>query len=295
VAASPASRIDSSIASLDVGLFEAIGRPGWRGDAVSLLALHAASRDVYGTFGYLEIGSYLGSSLQSFIADPRCTSVVSIDPRPELLPDDRGYGVLYPENTTARMIACLERVPDADLPKLKTFECDASQVDLEALPERPHACFVDGEHTHAAALSDARFCRRAVDPGGVVFFHDRTVVAGAISEFLRELERDGARFFGYALPAAMFVIEFGRPRLFEHPAVAHRLAPGAAAVWRTANASTRKVAFLLDADARARRVAAVPLRPLVAAIRSRRTADGPKGPTALIVPFDPEHRNAAER
>jgi hypothetical protein len=87
---------DERLAALDLTLFETIGRPGWRGDARSLLAVHDATRRVHGSFSYLEIGSYLGASLQVHLADPSCTAIMSIDPRPEAVPDDRWEAAFFP-------------------------------------------------------------------------------------------------------------------------------------------------------------------------------------------------------
>lgn len=76
--------------ALDISLFESIGSQTSPGDRRSLLALHRACRETYGAFAYLEIGSHLGGSLQALIADPCCTAITSIDPRPASQPDARG-------------------------------------------------------------------------------------------------------------------------------------------------------------------------------------------------------------
>src|SRR4051794_29812804 len=64
-------------------------------DRRSLLALHAAIA-TRGDFAYLEVGSYHGASLQSFITDPRCRRIVSIDRRDEAPPDTRAEAPQYP-------------------------------------------------------------------------------------------------------------------------------------------------------------------------------------------------------
>src|SRR5262245_5331579 len=145
--ARPRGVFEDRLTSLDVTLFQPIGLPGWRADPRSLLALHAAARAVHGTFAYLEIGSYLGSSLQVAIADPRCTSVVSIDLRPARTPDDRWHALEFPDNSTAHMLELLRTVPGAQLEKLRTFDVAAADVDPSEIPQAPNLCFIDGEHT----------------------------------------------------------------------------------------------------------------------------------------------------
>ena len=100
---------------LDLSLFDPIQGGGTSSsDRRSLLAVHAAVA-ARGAFRYLEVGSYHGASLQSLIVDPRCRSVVSIDRRDMISPDERPESVEYPDNTTPRMLEWLASVPEADL------------------------------------------------------------------------------------------------------------------------------------------------------------------------------------
>src|SRR5436305_1253487 len=74
------------IEALDEELFSPIASlTNW--DRRTLLALHAAVAARCATFSYLEIGSYLGGSLQVVMRDPRCATVMSIDPRLSVVPD----------------------------------------------------------------------------------------------------------------------------------------------------------------------------------------------------------------
>ena len=286
---------EQRLRSLDVRLFDAIGHPGWRRDPISLLAVHAACREAHGTFAYLEIGSYLGSSLQSFIADYCCTSIVSIDPRPESVPDDRWGSSHYHDNTTERMLSLLDSVAGADLGKLVTFEADAADVGLESLPAVPQLCFVDGEHTYDAALSDARFCLRALRGEGAILFHDRAVVASAIAGFMAELAREGVPFVGYALPSVLFVVELGEPQLLRREPVRRWLGSRRVRFWRLANSGqpARRLGYLLIAEARLRRSTPGWLKLALATTGIRKaTADGPpKGPSGV----EPSQDVASER
>src|SRR5439155_3409293 len=113
---------------LDVSLFDQISAGGTSlGDVRSLLALHAALAS-RGNFDYLEVGSYMGRSMQALVADPRCRTIISIDRRSVATPDVRSYPAAYPDNTTAAMLDSLGDVPGANLDKL--IAIDASTEDL---------------------------------------------------------------------------------------------------------------------------------------------------------------------
>jgi hypothetical protein len=200
---------EDALAALDTSLFGHVRSQTSERDRVSLLALHVACRDIHGQFTYLEIGSHLGGSLQVLIADERCTSITSIDLRPESAPDVRGLSS-YPGNTTQRMLDRLATVPGADLAKVRTIEADTSDVEPDRLTP-PQLCLIDGEHTYDAALQDARFCRRALRGNGAIVFHDRRLVRTAIEAFLEELGESPHE--GYPLLGSVYVIELGQTRL----------------------------------------------------------------------------------
>lgn len=212
---------------LDVSLFDAIDSQTSPQDRRSLLALHGATADALGEFSYLEIGSHKGGSLQVLVADERCRKIVSIDPRPDWTPDDRREleGLAYAVSSS-EMLGLLAAVPGADLAKVETMELGTESIDPNAL-ERPDLCFVDGEHTAAAALRDGRFCRAVLRGRGVIAFHDFWIVPGAILRFLRETK--GAR--GYLLRNSVFVVELGGATVRGDSRIAAqaRLSP---AVWR---------------------------------------------------------------
>jgi len=197
------------IDQLDPSLFDQIeGGLASSVDLRSLLAIHAAIA-ARGTFRYLEIGSYLGSSLQTFIADPRCTAIVSIDRRDAFSPDSRPGGAVYPDNSTERMCELLAEVPGAELAKLTALDTSTELLDPDHFAA--DLCLIDGEHTNEAALRDARFCRRATRGRGVIMFHDRLLVADGIRRFISEVT--GAR--SYPLSHELFVVELGVPTLLD--------------------------------------------------------------------------------
>jgi hypothetical protein len=205
----PRPDFEASLAALDVRLFGHVKSQTSELDRISLLALHNACREVHGRFGYLEIGSYMGGSLQALVTDPCCESITSIDSRPASAPDVRGTSD-YRENTTARMLEALRSIPGADLSKVHTIEAESGDLTPQDL-EAPHLCLIDGEHTDAAALADARFCRRVVRDAGAIAFHDRRLVRGAIERFLDEVAQ--VPHEGYALLGQVYVVELGPTRL----------------------------------------------------------------------------------
>jgi hypothetical protein len=198
--------IAERINALDTSIFEHIESQTTVEDRRSLLALHAAIAE-RGEFSYLEIGSHLGGTLQAVIADPRCVRVVSIDSRPAWQPDDRLGGYDYADNSTDRMLRFLGQVPGADLGKLETFDASTEAIDPARITCAPSLCFIDGEHTCAAALRDARFCRMI--GGGVIAFHDYERVTPAIRRFIRETDAPRA----YRLRSFVFVVELQAPSL----------------------------------------------------------------------------------
>jgi predicted O-methyltransferase YrrM len=206
--------VSDRVDRIDLSLFDQIQTGGTQssGDRNSLLALHAALA-ARGDFNYLEIGSYLGGSLQAFIVDPRCRSIVAIDRRDKISPDERSEAVGYPNNTTAEMLERLSAVPGANFEKLTTV--DASTEELEPAELSADLCFIDAEHTNAAALRDARFCRQVIRDRGIILFHDRTLVYGGIQAFLREL----SRYRAYPLAHDLLVVEIGIPSLLLDPRV----------------------------------------------------------------------------
>ena len=195
---------------MNLELFDHIPSQTTINDKRALLALHEANRQrTGGNFVYLEIGSHLGGSLQALVLDPACSKIISIDPRPHKFADERGLDLTYHSNSPARMLELLGKIPGADVSKIETFESDTERLMPERISPQPDYCFVDGEHTDAAALRDARFCLKVVNPNGCIVFHDANVVYRGIDLFLAELAATGCAFRPYILPDAVFVIELG--------------------------------------------------------------------------------------
>lgn len=243
--------LEERIETLDVDLFSFVPIQAQASDARALLALQTAVAAAKTPFAYLEIGSYRGGSLQVLIRDPRCSRIMSIDPRVAETPDETRGDYTYEANTTAQMLELLAKVPDAQMEKLDTFETTTEAMSPGALPQRPDWCFIDGEHSDKAVLADARFCAEALGGTGVIAFHDWGIVETAIREFVRAHWRD----ISFALPInrplhprqghGVFAIELGNNGILSHPAI--RSATGARSheIWRAANRSRRSALPML--------------------------------------------------
>lgn len=214
---------DTQLADLDIALFARIDAQLTDDDKRSLLAVQHALRELTPRYVYLEIGSHLGGSIQPHVQDVRCARIISIDKRPTAVPDDRGYDVPYPENSTAHMLSLLRGIsPDADA-RITCFDMDASALVPESLPERPHLCFIDGEHTERAAMADFAFCRKVVRDNGVILFHDANVIYTGLVKIIAQLEAEKVKFNAYVLPSSIFVLTLGETSLQNDPAVAAML------------------------------------------------------------------------
>jgi hypothetical protein len=215
--------------SLDPELLGAIESETTIADKKSLLSLHRACRMRLPEFRWLEIGSHLGGSLQALVQDPACIAIDSIDPRSEVLADERLGSISYPANSTERMLGLLRELPEADVSKITTHEASSKDLDPTAMA-RPDLCFVDGEHTDVSCAQDAAFCRNVLRDRGVIAFHDVWIVYEAVSGFVQSLERVEIPHSLAFLPDSIFVVELGPPQLLNEPALESRQLENAAGV-----------------------------------------------------------------
>jgi len=176
------------ISRLDTALYKNIDAELNEDDRKSLLAVQKAVRERRGTYCYLEIGSHLGGSIQPYLLDTRCVRIYSIDKRPLVVPDDRGGPIKYPENSTQRMMQLLTRLSRDEVSKIVCFDDDAKNVAPGLISEKPDICFIDGEHTTQAVISDFAFCRSVVKPDGVICFHDSEAIWKGLREIVRGLK-----------------------------------------------------------------------------------------------------------
>ncbi len=200
---------ETRIDDLDLSLFDAVPSQTSAGDRRGLLQIQRYLRE-QDRYVYLEIGSHLGGTIQPHYADPKCGRIYSIDKRPLSQPDERGARYEYPENSTAKMCDNLKTAfPNSDPERLVCVDADASEVPLSVITEQPDFCFIDGEHTNAALISDMRFCLKVVNPNGLICTHDSGFVAEGIQTMLRELREQGLPFEGMKLGGALYAFALG--------------------------------------------------------------------------------------
>jgi len=210
------SDFEKAIADLDLDLFSKIDSQSTQNDKQSFLAIQLAVRNLRPGYKYLEIGSYLGGSIQPHLLDDRCSKIYSIDKRPIEPPDDRGQRFRYEGNSTARMLALLRAIdPDDQTAKIACFDADARDIDPTLISDPPHLCFIDGEHTRAAVASDFAFCRRVCSPRAVICFHDDWIIYPALADILRSLQTQGTPARAFKLGGSTFAIALGTTSLPE--------------------------------------------------------------------------------
>lgn len=191
-----ADEFDARIAALDLSLFDAIKTQSTAKDRRSWLALQRAVREAKASFVYLEIGSYLGGSLQQYLPDPKCRRIYSID--------NRTRDARHEDNSAQAMVENLRAVAPEELSKLVCFEGDARDLSAGAVEEAADICFIDGEHSPEAVVSDFAFCLRVCARDAVIAFHDAGATRAGITACVRHLRRSGRLFVAYKLPGDTF-------------------------------------------------------------------------------------------
>lgn len=215
---------EQAINRLDLSLFEKISSQSSADDKRSLLACQLAARSLAaGGYRYLEIGSYLGGSIQPHLLDERCRFICSIDKRPPVQPDERGVDYEYLNNSTARMLENLRAVAPAAIGKIRTIDADTREIGADRVGEKIDLCYIDGEHTDEAVIADFRFCLTVLAERGAILFDDANVIYNGIGESIAYLEKGGVDFRAYSLPSKVFVVEINDFPLHRHPAVLERL------------------------------------------------------------------------
>jgi len=208
-----------AVDELDLGLFSVIPSQTSDKDRRSLLAVQRAIGRKRGEYAYLEIGSYLGGSIQPHLCDDRCKIIYSIDPRSSQQPDDRAVGcvVYYENNSTERMLRMLDLIGCGTISKVHCFESEASGIEPGKIAESPLIAFIDGEHTRSAAIADFQFCLNVLSKNGIILFHDFSIVYPAILDVIRQLKKSRQRFSYLKLGGDIFGIFFDQDILRSDP------------------------------------------------------------------------------
>jgi hypothetical protein len=199
---------ENRLSTLDIKIFEKIAAELNTEDRKALLLIQKAIRDDSDAYCYLEIGSHLGGSIQPYLLDQRCNKIYSVDKRPCAIPDDRGAAVEYPNNSTERMLSLLKEISPDDVSKIVCFDSDAKDVAPRLIEEKPDICFIDGEHTRQAVVSDFAFCLSVVKKDGLICFHDSEIVWKGLNDIVRDLKARKIEFQFAKLGGAVSVIGF---------------------------------------------------------------------------------------
>lgn len=200
---------ENMISQLNVELFSVIATQTTPDDQRVLLAVQSIVRNAKKTYVYLEIGSYLGGSIQTHLRDYKCARIYSIDKRPFSQPDDRfSCGCQYPDNSTQKMLDKLCVIP-GDINKIVCFDDDASGVDKGKIKLKPDICFIDGEHTNKKIISDYYFCKSVMNRDGIIIFHDEGRIRRGLDQIVGELKRKREVFKCMRFKTSMFIIFFG--------------------------------------------------------------------------------------
>lgn len=159
------------------------GVPGQIGpkSARALIAIQETITDWAGSYAYLDVGSYAGRSLLPHIRDPDCKYALSIDLRPEDVPDDRGINVDYSTISTAQMIAGLKKVCSPDsMEKLEAMTASSAEIGQRQSDHKFDLAFIDAEHTVRAAFTDFLNILPAMNEDCIIAFDDTLIVYPAL-------------------------------------------------------------------------------------------------------------------
>lgn len=217
---------EARIRNLDISLFDKIASQSTDEDRSSMLACQAAVGELRDQYCYLEIGSYLGGSIQPYMVDDRCTTIYSIDKRPRVQPDARGSNWTYVGNSTERMLDNLKQVSTVGLGKVIAIDGDTREIDPSRVAEKIDICLIDGEHTDDAVVSDFEFCLRVIDGHGAILFHDAQITYNGISDCIDRLKASSTTFNAYLLPHILFVVEIGNFPLHRNEKIQEKLING---------------------------------------------------------------------
>lgn len=198
------------IDTLDISIFSGVPSQTTDADRRSLLAVQRAIATACGSYAYLEIGSHLGGTIQPYLADPRCSRIFSIDPRPATQPDDRcsGYIARYDNNSSQRMLAMLSDARLGDVSRISCIELNSSQVAPETIIPAPAIAFIDGEHTARAVVADFNFCRQVVRPDGGIVFHDFSILYRPLFAMMHAWRRQKLPWSVVMLPDNLLAVFF---------------------------------------------------------------------------------------
>jgi hypothetical protein len=191
----------------DIRMYELVPSQTSPGDRRSLLELQRMVREKHGTYVYLEIGSFLGGTLTPFCIDEACRAIYSVDARVVTAPNEGSCLTSdYGSHTSLAMRQRLAAATGFDSSKLLCLDSDMRNVAEDALPQKPHLVFIDGEHTNTAVFSDFVAVEKFLAADAVIAFHDYWCVEGGVQRCLEHLRERGNRFSAVKLEGEVFAV-----------------------------------------------------------------------------------------
>jgi hypothetical protein len=137
------------------------------------------------------------------------------------------------------------------------FDTDTTDVDPALIANAPDLCFIDGEHTDRAAVSDFLFCLKVCAADATIYFHNESRIRPGIHECLKYLKRSNQRCSAYKFAGSTLAIALDDSPVNRDPRIAELASNGKA--WVAWLELTRKL----------RRWVPPFLRPLLGKIRER--------------------------
>ena len=121
------------------------------------------------------------------------------------------------------MLGKLRSVAPEEMWKVTTIDGDSVMVEPSRIPDKIDLCFIDGEHTDRAVMSDLTFCLKVLADNGCIVFHDAQITYNGIAKCLEHLKQSNIQFRAYVLPHVVFVVEIGDFPVHEAAAIRERL------------------------------------------------------------------------
>jgi hypothetical protein len=160
-----------------------------RGDVHALISIMDFVSS-HGAYSYLEIGSYLGGSLQWHLTNAHCKQAISIDKRSrDKINDERHIDYAYTVTTRDMLNALTSN--NVPIDKLTAIDGTVDNIpsDLQF-----NLVFIDAEHTNQAVIYDGQKCLAAVNDHAVIMFHDDWIVYRGIEQLEEHLKQIGKIF-----------------------------------------------------------------------------------------------------
>lgn len=121
------------------------------------------------------------------------------------------------------MLENLKSVAPEQVEKVTAIDGDTRQIKTSEIKDKITLCYIDGEHTDEAVLSDFKFCLSVLSESGAIVFDDADIIYNGIANCLEYLKKESIAFRAYNLPDKVFAIEIRDFPLHQNKAILERL------------------------------------------------------------------------